>query len=80
MASSTQTHYHTFKSKWTADQLEARDTALEPLQFAQALTPLELEAFDDVIIHSSDGSEFLGRIVDTDDFDTDDSTWYVSLR
>lgn len=61
----------------TADVIEARDTAVEPLPFAIGWpTRRNYEVGDDVILTSADGCVFIGHLSDVD---TDRLRIYVEL-
>lgn len=61
---------HRLGTARTSDELEARDTSIDPLMFA--IDPIEADGDhfwvgDDVILHSSDGDTFTGHLSDVED-------------
>lgn len=68
------TTQHEVSTHHTADQLEAINTADQPLEFVRygGTTP---EAGDYVILTSNDGAVFLGHVTDTEEH----GRFYVEL-
>ena len=65
---------HSLTTRLTADELEARDTEVEPLVF-----PLRLNIYtpgDGVVLTSKDGATFLGEIADVESWN---GVFYVEL-
>ena len=59
---------HRLTTQYTTAEIEARDTAEEPLEFA--IDPIECygryTTDESVILTSADGDSFLAHVVDTD--------------
>lgn len=59
---------HRLTTQYTTAQVEARDTAEDPLEFA--IDPIECDGRyttdESVILTSADGDKFLAHIADTD--------------
>ena len=61
---------HTFKTRHTTDEVEARDTSVEPLVFRAEAEELEhvYQVGDNVTLFSKDGDLFIGRIDEVDEW------------